>query len=59
MDKGRHPHVVRTWTVERTRLPHRSSQPVKPPANPRQEIFRGPQKIQHGPPAPKTGDQQE
>jgi len=26
MDKGRHPHVVQTWTVERTKVP---PQPAK------------------------------
>ena len=29
MDKGRHPHVVRTWTVERLRVPIRTPQPPK------------------------------
>jgi hypothetical protein len=29
MDKGRHPHVVRTWTVERTKFPYRPPQPMK------------------------------
>lgn len=29
MDKGRHPHVVRTWTVERTKVPYRPPQPAK------------------------------
>jgi hypothetical protein len=30
MDKRRHPHVVRTWTVERTKVPYRPPQPAKP-----------------------------
>ena len=29
MDKGRHPHVVRTWTVERTKVPYRPPQRPK------------------------------
>lgn len=29
MDKGRHPHVVRTWTVERTKVPFRPPQSAK------------------------------
>jgi hypothetical protein len=56
MEKGRHPHVIRTWTVERTRLPFRTPQPLKP-ANPRQGQ-RGPQKPAppHAPvPGPKSG----
>jgi hypothetical protein len=38
MDKARHPHVVRTWTVERTKVPYRTQ-----PVNLRQpnEPFRG------------------
>ena len=42
MEKGRHPHVVRTWTVERTRVPFRPPQGLKP-MNPRQ-VSRAPQK---------------
>lgn len=40
MDKGRHPNVIRTWTVERTKSPFRPPQPVK--SNPRKDNFRGP-----------------
>jgi hypothetical protein len=29
MDKGRHPNVVRTWTVERTKVQYRPLKPVK------------------------------
>jgi hypothetical protein len=36
MDKPRHPHVVRTWTVERTRIPIRNPQNNKPKQNRRQ-----------------------
>ena len=40
MDKPRHPHVIRTWTVERTRqpihnLPTTSKREVSRPAIPR------------------------
>jgi hypothetical protein len=40
MDKARHPHVIRTWTVERTKVLHRQPQPVKTRSNP--VPFRGP-----------------
>jgi hypothetical protein len=40
MDKARHPHVIRTWTVERTKVLHRQPQPVKTRSNP--APFRGP-----------------
>ena len=33
MDKPRHPHVIRTWRVERTRLPYRPPQPAKTPSH--------------------------
>jgi len=41
MDKGRHPHVIRTWTVERTKTHYRPPQAMKPRPEPRQK-FRGP-----------------
>ena len=41
MDKGRHPHVIRTWTVERTKTHYRPPQAMKLPPDPRQK-FRGP-----------------
>jgi hypothetical protein len=28
MDKARRPHVIRTWTVERTKVPYRPPQPA-------------------------------
>ena len=34
MDKARHPHVIRTWRVERTRLPYRPPQTAKLPSHP-------------------------
>lgn len=45
MEKGRHPHVIRTWTVERTRIPYRPPQVSKPASNrlgstPRQDLLR-------------------
>jgi hypothetical protein len=46
MDKGRHPNVVRTWTVERTKVPYRPAQPTKAQARARQDLFRGPEKSQ-------------
>src|SRR5579884_3039048 len=37
MDKARHPHVVRTWTVERTRQRYQPpTQPRKSQSDPRQ-----------------------
>lgn len=55
MDKGRHPHVVRTWTVERTKVPFRpAQQPLKARPNPKQEPFRSPDK-HSGPPSPPGG----
>jgi hypothetical protein len=44
MDKGRHPHVIRTWTVERTKVPYRPPQPAKSPPNQRREPSRGTEK---------------
>jgi hypothetical protein len=38
MDKGRHPHVVRTWTVERTKVPYRPPQPSKARPNSREAL---------------------
>jgi hypothetical protein len=31
MEKARRPHVIRTWTVERTKIPYRPPQPAKLP----------------------------
>jgi hypothetical protein len=41
MDKGRHPHVIRTWKVERTKTHYRPPQAMKLRPDPRQN-FRGP-----------------
>jgi len=49
MEKGRHPHVIRTWTVERTRVPYRPPQATKLRSNPRQDLLRGPGKNPHAP----------
>ena len=49
MEKGRHPHVIRTWTVERTRLPYRPPQAMKPRPNTRQDLLRGPAQKPHAP----------
>ena len=49
MDKARRPHVVRTWSVERTRVPYRPSQPVNLRFAPRKQNFRGSTKPAHGP----------
>ena len=49
MDKARRPHVVRTWTVERTKVPYRPPQPTNIHFGPRKDVFRGPAKPSHGP----------
>ena len=54
MDKGRHPHVVRTWTVERTRVPVRMPQTPKLRVNSLQEHFHPPAIKPHGE-TPKKG----
>jgi hypothetical protein len=36
MDKGRHPHVIRTWTVERTKCHYRPPQQSKLRLDPHQ-----------------------
>jgi len=38
MDKARRPHVVRTWTVERTKVPYRPPQPTTLRFSPRNEF---------------------
>ena len=56
MDKGRHPQVVRTWTVERTTVPYRPPQPAKAGPSSRQDLFRGRDKNPPGgSSAPKRG----
>lgn len=55
MDKARHPHVIRTWTVERTKVLCRQPQPAKLQPQPRREVFRGQPKNQPRPgTAPKS-----
>ncbi len=55
MDKARHPHVIRTWTVERTKVLYRQPQPAKLQPIGRRELFRAPQKNDpHTGPAPKA-----
>lgn len=51
MDKARHPHVIRTWRVERTKLPYRPPQQAKAPTHP---FFSPPRRNDrtHTPPAP-------
>ena len=38
MDKGRHPHVIRTWTVERTKTHYRPLQQSKLRLDPHQTL---------------------
>lgn len=40
MDKQRHPNVVRTWTVERTKARDPSPPPAKLKAKSRKDLFR-------------------
>ena len=42
MDKGRHPHVVRTWAVERTKVAYLPPQAVKAQPSSRQDFLRRP-----------------
>ena len=55
MEKGRHPHVVRTWTVERTRIPYRPPQGPKVTSNMRHDLLHGPVKNAAGAKPPVTG----
>ncbi|HLJ51000.1 MAG TPA: hypothetical protein VKU01_33560 [Bryobacteraceae bacterium] len=56
MDKARHPHVVRTWTVERTKVHYRPPQPANLRQDPRQGFLRTPEKKPNPPGSPpKTG----
>jgi len=48
MEKARRPNVVRTWTVERTRVLHRQPQPVHFDSTPRRRNFRGPTRPSRG-----------
>ncbi len=49
MDKARHPNVIRTWTVERTKVPYRQPQPAKLRPTSREELFRESEKNLHQP----------
>ena len=53
MDKQRHPNVVRTWTVERTKIRYPSPPPVKLRPRSQKDLFRGAEE-QSDPPAPAT-----
>jgi len=57
MDKARHPHVIRTWTVERTKVLYRPPQPTRLRPNRGPEFFRGPAKPSHTP-KPASGEEQ-
>ncbi len=57
MDKARHPHVMRTWRVERTKVLYRQPQPPKLPPHPLFGGIRRPEPNPHpatSPPAKKT-----
>ena len=41
MDKQRHPIVVRTWTVERTKVRHPSPPPARLRSGSQKDLFRG------------------
>jgi len=42
MDKARHPHVIRTWIVERTKVLYRQPQPAKLQPTKQREFLRTP-----------------
>jgi hypothetical protein len=51
MDKGRHPQVIRTWIVERTKAFSKPPQALKPT----RDIRRGSQRrLPPAPPGPKS-----
>lgn len=52
MDKARHPHVIRTWRVERTKLPYRPPQGANLPYSPSFTGPRRPEPKAHPPAAP-------
>jgi hypothetical protein len=56
MHKGRHPHVIRTWTVERTKTPYRPPQAMKLRPDPRQKFRGAPIKPPHGAGSPAAHD---
>lgn len=51
MDKARHPHVIRTWRVERTKVPYRPPQAGNLPYSSPYSGPRRPEPKPH-PPAP-------
>jgi len=54
MDKQRHPNVVRTWTVERTKVRYPSPPPVKFRSGSQKDLFRWGGEESDPPPAPAT-----
>jgi len=56
MDKARHPHVIRTWRVERTKLPYRPPQPAKAPSQP---FFSPPRRSNRAPTPATTSPEKE
>ena len=55
MDKGRHPNVIRTWIVERTKTHYRPPQAMRVRPDPRQK-FRGPSVEPHAAGSPTAHD---
>jgi hypothetical protein len=55
MDKQRRPNVVRTWTVERTKVRYPSPPPpVKLRSRSQKDLFRGQERESDPPSAPAT-----
>lgn len=52
MEKARRPHVIRTWRVERTKLPYRPPQPARLPSNQQTIPPRRPERNPRPPAAP-------
>ena len=50
MDKQRHPNVVRTWTVERTKVRYPSPPPAKLKSSSQKDLFRGQERSPIRPP---------
>ena len=50
MDKQRHPNVVRTWTVERTKVRYPSPPPAKLKPSSHKDLFRFEERIRNRPP---------
>jgi hypothetical protein len=57
MDKGRHPNVVRTWTVERTKVRYPSRPPAKLRSRSEKNLFRGQERSATRPLRPPKGGQ--